>query len=189
MPPSTEVQSMTNQHHQQQKLKKDESEASSSAVTGMNRTLLESLTAGANVPSVPAASSLNFLPAGVLPVIGNGLPYIMGQSLFGPSVSVPGANLAQLSSGIQALQGFHPQQQVGQRSRPNAKEIQDALNTLAAATAPLGSGMGSLQEPNSQKSFFGGEPSLPTIVFMECDDESLSDYQCLLRKQIEFFEA
>jgi hypothetical protein len=30
---------------------------------------------------------------------------------------------------------------------------------------------------------------LPMVVYMECDEESLSEYQCLLRKQIELFEA
>jgi hypothetical protein len=29
----------------------------------------------------------------------------------------------------------------------------------------------------------------PIIIYMDCDDESLSDYQCVLRKQIELFEA
>jgi hypothetical protein len=32
-----------------------------------------------------------------------------------------------------------------------------------------------------------GRPSI--IIYMDCDDESLSDYQCILRKQIELFEA
>ena len=35
----------------------------------------------------------------------------------------------------------------------------------------------------------GKSPHPPIIVYMECDEESLSDYQCLLRKQIEMFEA
>jgi hypothetical protein len=30
---------------------------------------------------------------------------------------------------------------------------------------------------------------LPCALFISCDDESLSDYQCLVRKQIELFEA
>ena len=34
-----------------------------------------------------------------------------------------------------------------------------------------------------------GEVKLPMVVYMECDEESLSEYQCLLRKQIELFEA
>ena len=29
----------------------------------------------------------------------------------------------------------------------------------------------------------------PVLVFMDCDEDSLSEYQCLLRKQIELFEA
>jgi hypothetical protein len=34
-----------------------------------------------------------------------------------------------------------------------------------------------------------GNTKLPIVVYMECDEESLSAYQCLLRKQIEIFEA
>jgi hypothetical protein len=29
----------------------------------------------------------------------------------------------------------------------------------------------------------------PVVLFMECDEDSLSEYQCLIRKQIEIFEA
>jgi hypothetical protein len=29
----------------------------------------------------------------------------------------------------------------------------------------------------------------PTVIYMSCDDDSLSEYQCLVRKQIELFEA
>jgi hypothetical protein len=29
----------------------------------------------------------------------------------------------------------------------------------------------------------------PVVLFMECDEDSLSEYQCLIRKQIELFEA
>jgi hypothetical protein len=29
----------------------------------------------------------------------------------------------------------------------------------------------------------------PTVIYMSCDDDSLSEYQCLVRKQVELFEA
>mmetsp|Transcript_6277 Transcript_6277/g.8874 ORF Transcript_6277/g.8874 Transcript_6277/m.8874 type:complete len:377 (-) Transcript_6277:160-1290(-) len=35
----------------------------------------------------------------------------------------------------------------------------------------------------------GNKKAISHLVHMVCDDESLSDYQCLVRKQIEFFEA
>lgn len=86
----------------------------------------------------------------------------------------------------------HRPQNAGQRGRPNAKEIQDALDTLAAASLPQSSGM-NLISGQSQLSglsdLYDAEGSLPAVVFMDIDEESLSDYQCLLRKQIEFFEA
>ena len=89
------------------------------------------------------------------------------------------------------FQGHRPQN-AGQRGRPNAKEIQDALDTLAAASVPQISGRNLIsgQSPLSGlNELYGAEGSLPAVVFMESDEESLSDYQCLLRKQIEFFEA
>ena len=89
------------------------------------------------------------------------------------------------------FQGHLPQN-AGQRGRPNAKEIQDALDTLAAASFPQSSRMNLISGQShlsGLNELYGAEGSLPAVVFMESDEESLSDYQCLLRKQIEFFEA
>ena len=100
----------------------------------------------------------------------------------------------------------------GQRPTPTSQEVQDALATIAAATGTQmpGSAMGGPYQhhgvgivggpnifgmgpfgagnhPAKPASFHGAHP--PKICYMECDEESLSDYQCLLRKQIELFEA
>lgn len=109
--------------------------------------------------------------------------FLMGRSLFGPLGGMPASSLGPLTSGIQALQGYQQQAPLPPsqlRGRPNAKEIQDALETLAAATAPI---------PNADRPSRTDKATLPAVVFMDCDEESLSDYQCLLRKQIEIFEA
>eukprot|EP00980_Cylindrotheca_fusiformis_P013452 scaffold3437_cov113-Cylindrotheca_fusiformis.AAC.19 len=161
-----------------------EAEAARSA--GFNRSLLTSFAGPTPMPN----GSLNFLPPPGLPM---GYPnfqtqFLMGRSLLGPVSGMPASSLSQFSSGIQALQAYQQQHagssgQSQQRGRPNAKEIQNALDTLAAATAPATpSSDGPRQSP-------AGKSTLPAVVFMECDEESLSDYQCLLRKQIEVFEA
>ncbi|KAL3920456.1 MAG: hypothetical protein SGARI_006938 [Bacillariaceae sp.] len=41
--------------------------------------------------------------------------------------------------------------------------------------------------PRSVATSSGGRA--PIIMYMPCDDESLSEYQCVLRKQIELFQA
>eukprot|EP00546_Thalassionema_frauenfeldii_P020464 CAMPEP_0178902636 /NCGR_PEP_ID=MMETSP0786-20121207/4715_1 /TAXON_ID=186022 /ORGANISM="Thalassionema frauenfeldii, Strain CCMP 1798" /LENGTH=191 /DNA_ID=CAMNT_0020573925 /DNA_START=596 /DNA_END=1167 /DNA_ORIENTATION=+ len=38
-------------------------------------------------------------------------------------------------------------------------------------------------------SITNAKPAHPVDLYMKCDDDTLSDYQILLRKQIEFFEA
>jgi hypothetical protein len=43
-----------------------------------------------------------------------------------------------------------------------------------------------VQEPKAEREVTGRPPIL---LYMNCDDESLSQYQCLVRKQIELFEA
>jgi hypothetical protein len=184
--------------------------------SGLYRSLLSSLPGAIpslnlnmGIPSAPA-SSFNFLQPSFLPLsLGNGLPvpglqpqFLAGRTYLSSNLQVGGGSLVDLASGIQALQGFAPQplpvvsaRQTGrpnQRDRPSAEEIQDALDTLASATAPM-TGFGEPVVPKLKeaggKQQQAGEKSLPCILFMDCDEESLSDYQCLLRKQIELFEA
>ncbi|CAJ1966259.1 unnamed protein product [Cylindrotheca closterium] len=173
---------------------------------GLNPSLFASLAGqGYNVPSSLNASSLNARQQA-----GLGLGYPLGfsgsipaslqaQLLMGRSHLLnpfPGLsasshlnplNQSAFASGMQALQqsnGSQDQQQSQQRGRPNANEIKEALATLAAATAPVGASSGPQKSTSATT-----QASLPVVVFMDCDEESLSDYQCLLRKQIELFEA
>lgn len=77
------------------------------------------------------------------------------------------------------------------RLQPNVREIQDAISTLQAVTAPTARNEEFAPPSVSIKEEQTTPPGgiAPMIVYMECDEESLSDYQCLLRKQIELFEA
>ena len=58
-------------------------------------------------------------------------------------------------------------------------------NAAMAGFAMPGGLMHSMQVPIDPN--MTGRP--PTIIYMSCDDDSLSEYQCLVRKQIELFEA
>ena len=77
------------------------------------------------------------------------------------------------------------------RSQLYAKEIHDAISKLQAA-APAAARTEEFAPPvvsvEAEKTTPQGGIA-PMVVYMECDEESLSDYQCLLRKQIELFEA
>lgn len=172
---------------------------------GLNPALLASL-AGPSIHNVSGVNSLNAMQQAGLGIgyplgLSSGIPaslqaqLLMGRSHllnpfngFSASSHLPmvsnASALAPLASGFQALQGNGAQEQPSkQRGRPNAAEIKEALATLAAATAPAGAS--APQKSTSSTS----QASLPVVVFMDCDEESLSDYQCLLRKQIELFEA
>lgn len=61
-----------------------------------------------------------------------------------------------------------------------------AGKTHAAASANLKSADDATTTPEDNSNLTGRRP-MP--VFMSCDEESLSEYQCLVRKQIELFEA
>jgi hypothetical protein len=110
-------------------------------------------------------------------LLGQGPPLPAAQTL-------PSSTLASRTSCMPSLLG-----PTGARAPPSSKEVQDALATIAAAAArvPGSTGAPPLLEPEKPTPP-GGQP--PVVVYMEeCDDESLSEYQCLLRKQIELFEA
>ena len=174
--------------------------------TSMNRQLLERLSASDN-SNIPATSLSLLQSTGGLPLssfrnalypsLTSGLPpgiqtqLLMGRPLLGHASAALAPTFSQFAPMGPYFEGHRPQN-AGQRGRPNAKEIQDALDTLAAASLPQSSGM-NLISGQSQLSglsdLYDAEGSLPAVVFMDIDEESLSDYQCLLRKQIEFFEA
>jgi hypothetical protein len=91
------------------------------------------------------------------------------------------------------------------------RKMQEILESFANISAPSTSAVTLLRDPSpsaavrstvnkvgkpsntnkgkgkSSTTAVSGRPSI--IVYMDCDDESLSDYQCILRKQIELFEA
>jgi hypothetical protein len=101
-----------------------------------------------------------------------------------PALPVPPDRLA-LSQNAQLTQALP----ASFRSLPNAEQVQNALATIAAATdrqmPPLPSKANSPVLKNVDSN--GGHS--PISIYMDIDEESLSDYQCLLRKQIELFEA
>lgn len=83
-----------------------------------------------------------------------------------------------------------------QRDRPRPQQIQNALASIVAASG----GSSGMPAMNSSTPFQGAQPVRsadrvsiggrgPVAIYMDCDEEALSDYQCLLRKQIELFEA
>eukprot|EP00980_Cylindrotheca_fusiformis_P001394 scaffold345_cov134-Cylindrotheca_fusiformis.AAC.5 len=84
--------------------------------------------------------------------------------------------------------------QIGQT--PGAQEVQRALATLrASADSSSGPAISHSpatlqveQERQSISRLSSGSHG-PVPLHMDCDDEALSEYQCLLRKQIELFEA
>jgi hypothetical protein len=60
--------------------------------------------------------------------------------------------------------------------------------TPRAAVSSTQRGTASLShESNTSSSLLSGRP--PVILYVPCDEESLTPYQCLARKQIELFEA
>lgn len=144
-------------------------------------------------PMNPVSSAC--LPMGYPLDLASGLPpalqaqLLMGRSpLLNPFSSFPMSSslMGPLASGIQALKGDVPTQTHAPApcGRPNATEINDVLATLAAASTKSASPV-----PTNATSSSKSQPSLPVVVFMDCDEESLSEYQCQLRKQIELFEA
>jgi hypothetical protein len=64
------------------------------------------------------------------------------------------------------------------------KQIEHFEAAMAGFTMPGGL-MHSMQGPVDPD--MTGRP--PTVIYMSCDDDSLSEYQCLVRQQIELFEA
>jgi hypothetical protein len=74
-----------------------------------------------------------------------------------------------------------------QRARPKPREIQNALATIAAATGvsngtPIANDALPLQAEQQVGSTNGTSSGgrEPVVVYMDCDEQALSDYQCLL---------
>jgi hypothetical protein len=90
-------------------------------------------------------------------------------------LTLPSSTLSTLSARIPLL---HTQGQ------GNSRELEEAM---MAQLNNAGTQLSTVQGDHEQVTHPGVHP--PVVVYMECDEESLSDYQCLLRKQIELFEA
>jgi hypothetical protein len=101
------------------------------------------------------------------------------------ALNLPPAARASLNNrGMQSFVGNN------QRPTPTSQEVQNALATIAAATgASIPAGSSKVAPVSEAKNSAAAAGHAPITVYMDCDEESLSDYQCLLRKQIELFEA
>lgn len=75
------------------------------------------------------------------------------------------------------------------RSASSSGEVRDAHNHNSMAKPVVGpptSGGGGNDDGDRSKEATGRPPIL---LYMSCDDDALSEYQCLVRKNIELFEA
>lgn len=95
-----------------------------------------------------------------------------GQTLW------PASALAQ-STAARQLQYQQGNNLLASLSANRGNAVEFVPSSVSRAAPP---GVGNL--PSRTKISHG-----PRVMYMECDDESLSEYQCLLRKQIELFEA
>lgn len=88
---------------------------------------------------------------------------------------LPASSLLSLNQSITSV--LHGQQRAG----PTSQKVQSGFATMGAAGVTVPPAKSNATPTD------GGHPAI--IVYMECDEDSLSDYQCLLRKQVELFEA
>lgn len=65
--------------------------------------------------------------------------------------------------------------------------FQDTQPSASTPSSQGGNGSGGATTSTSDDSRLTGRA--PIVLYMSCDDESLSEYQCLVRKNIELFEA
>jgi hypothetical protein len=96
--------------------------------------------------------------------------------------------LAQASMQPQQMWMTHPVlvQALGLNYYQKGEGVANMQNTPAMPGFSLPGGlMHQMQVPIDAS--MTGRP--PTVIYMSCDDDSLSEYQCLVRKQIELFEA
>lgn len=69
------------------------------------------------------------------------------------------------------------------QTQPTGEDHNQSTQPTSSSTTPNG------QSGQTQKHLSGVSGRSPAILYLSCDDDSLSDYQCLVRKQIELFEA
>ena len=93
-----------------------------------------------------------------------------------------------------AIQQQQFQQQQLQQQLQQFQQQQQLQQLAALTSAPGSLGLGMPPAANLMASAPTGQaaarlPRQPVVLYMECDADSLSPYQCLMRKQIELFEA
>ena len=177
------------------------SEAHASTLTDSLTTLMANRSSTANNALLPYFQQQQALSLSGIPAMGPqisfnemvGRPTTLSESIYLQQLLAMQAGISQASSlGAQ----FNTTS-----SLPSASP-RDFRKTLAAIAAASGNAIplhatvpGSLPaqvlplQANSDASASEGAPHPAVITYMECDEESLSEYQCLLRKQIELFEA
>lgn len=118
-----------------------------------------------------------------------------------PSVAAMNYQGLLLQSQFQGNNGSHshgsmPAQQMWMNHPVLAQAL--GLNFRQAAAANGQNGMASLQGLHHPGMFgqqmqasvdINSTGRVPSVLYMSCDDDSLSEYQCVVRKQIELFEA
>jgi hypothetical protein len=157
----------------------------------------------------PNAQAPTASAPGMMQQQGNGAQVNMLQNLLkltapGGLFVPPNAAAAQCVPGMNGQGAFAPMQMPSQQNPNQQLMMQNFLQQMAASNpnAPPGVNLPGLPM-NAMKPLMipqqGGVPAampmlpkkscLPMPIFMDFDEETLTEYQCLLRKQIEVFEA
>lgn len=148
------------------------------------------------------------LPSGMLNQLRSSIS--AQQCLLGPSNLPDLARLQLLRAGLGLQQspsassvwaGLHPlsslpanayQPPLVQRSEQSlaSKESSETPQKKAAPAVEASASHASLDIPTGKRQPVDVDKgTLPRVVFTECDEKNLSEYQCLLRQQIEFYES
>ncbi len=114
-------------------------------------------------------------------------PLVTNNILQFPASFIINNQLPQISTAMQSQHAtftvqanqlpFPPQPQ------PTGEDQYKSTQPTSSSTTPNG------QRGRTQQHPCGVSGRSPAILYLSCDDDSLSDYQCLVRKQIELFEA
>ncbi|CAJ1966611.1 unnamed protein product [Cylindrotheca closterium] len=116
------------------------------------------------------------------------------QLLSLPPTQNPTTPSNNFSMGVASRQALWPTSALAQATEAQHLQYQQGNNLLASLSANMGNAVGTATSLSRAVPDVGNLPPTkngqsPIVMYMDCDDESLSEYQCLLRKQIELFEA
>jgi hypothetical protein len=121
------------------------------------------------------------LPGHQLPGVPWGTDQIMSSSLDPSAIFAPNMRDSSGNNAAALLNSLIPQRQQLPQQLSLQQEHQYHQPPALTTSAP---------PPRHEEAF---KPGLahrdPILLFMDCDDDSLSEYQCFLRQQIEAFEA